>query len=308
MKLCLLGAATAWTILGCSSAPDVACHAGADCASGICNSDGTCAPPNGVDASYDAPVRGDDASVNDGPPVIDSPVTGCLLDDGGTITAAQAPLGPGLHAKFLYATNVTVSTAGTTQPDGSRVWDLSGALSGDATTTIDTTALSGAWYASSFPTASYATVLTPTANLLGVFQFGSNELALQGVVSPSHGGSYTNVSYNPEAISAQFPMSLNSAWSSTSTVSGTASGIAVYYYEQYQSKVDAYGTMKTPYGTFSVLRIATVLTRTVGVTVTIIRSFGFFAQCATQVATIVSQADEPTAEFTSASLVQRLTP
>ena len=128
------------------------------------------------------------------------------------------------------------------------------------------------------------------------------------MVSPSQQGSYTNVSYSPEAIAIQFPLTMNATWSSTSTVSGTASGVPVVYYETYQSKVDAHGSIKTPYGTFQVLRIATVLTKTVGAVVTITRTFGFFAECATQVATIVSQTDEPTAEFTNAALVERLAP
>lgn len=262
---------------------------------------------NDASASYDAPVSSD-GTMSDVMMTIDAPLTGCVPDDGGTITAAQAPLQAGLHAKFRHATNVTVSTAGQTQGDGSRIWDFSGALNGDQDVNVDTTAVSGAWYAASFPTASYATILTPTSNLLGVFRFGGNELALQGVVSPSQGGQFTNVSYNPEAISVQFPFSLNSTWASTSTISGTAGGVPVYYYEEYQSKVDAYGKAKTPFGSFDVLRIATVLTRTVGATVTIVRTFGFFAQCATQVATVVSQPDETTAEFTNASLIQRLTP
>ncbi len=306
LKLCLLFAAA--LAVGCSSAPEVACTAGADCASGICLTDGTCAPVTQNDASTpDVDAMSNDASSND-VMTIDSPITGCVPNDAGTITASQAPLQPGLHAKFLYATNVTFSTAGTMQTDGSRIWDFTGALTGDTTIEIDTVPVTGAWYASSFATASYATQLSPTSNLLGVFQFGSNVLALQGVVSPSQTGAVTNVSYSPQAISVQFPLSLNATWSSTSTISGQASGVPVIYYENYQSKVDAWGVVKTPYGSFDVLRIATVLTHTVGASVTIIRSYGFFAQCATQVATLVSQADEPNAEFTSDSLVQRLTP
>ncbi|HEY1957206.1 MAG TPA: hypothetical protein VGH28_16420 [Polyangiaceae bacterium] len=294
--------------LACSSAPDVACAAGADCASGICRSDGTCAPVTANDASppFDA-SEPDVSPVTDGAKS-DAPVTGCVPNDDGTITASEAPLGPGLHAKYRIATNVTVSTAGQTQNDGSRIWDLSGALSGDGDVDIDTVSTQGAWYGAQFATASYATQLSPTADLLGVFRFGGGELALEGIASPSQQGAYTEVSYNPEAIAVQFPLTMNATWASTSTVSGTAGGVPVLYYENYQSKVDAHGTIKTPYGTFQVLRIATVLTKTVGPTITITRTFSFFAECATQVATVVSQADEPNAEFTNASLVERLTP
>ncbi len=310
MKLSLIFAATVASTLACSSGADVACHVGADCASGICRSDGTCAPLDTGDSGSGLDASGPDADASKPADASksDAPVQGCVPNNDGTITAAEAPLGPGLHAKFRVATNATVSTAGVTQNDGSRVWDLSGALGGDADVTVDTVSVTNAWYASSFATASYATLLSPTSNLLGVFRFGGNELALQGVVSPSQQGAYTNVSYSPEAIAIQFPMSMNSTWASNSTINGTASGIPVLYYESYQSKVDAHGTMKTPYGTFQVLRIATVLTKTVGPTVSITRTFGFFAECATQVATIASQVDEPTAEFTNASLVERLAP
>jgi hypothetical protein len=308
MKLSLIFASTLLA-LGCSSGHEAACTVGADCASGICRSDGTCAPVQDTDGGNveDSSTPNDSSTPSDGSKS-DAPITGCVPNNDGTITAAEAPLQAGLHAKYRYASNVTFSTAGQTQGDGSRIWDMTGALSGDQDLVIDTTSLSNTWYASSFATASYTTLLSPTATLLGVFRFGGNELALQGVVSPSQQGQFTNVNYNPEAIAIQFPLAMNATWSSNSTVQGTASGVPVYYYENYQSKVDAHGKVKTPYGTFDVLRIATVLTRTVGAVVTITRTYGFFAECATQVATIVSQADEPSAEFTNASLVERLAP
>jgi len=305
-KLGLAAAALGWT-LACSSSPDVACTAGADCASGICRSDGTCAPVTSSDAAAnDVSTQPDASSSADASG--DAAQVGCVPNHDGTITADEAPLQPGLHAKFRWASNVTFSTAGETQTDGSRIWDFTGALKGDADVTVDTTSLANAWYASSFATASYATPLSPSSSLLGVFRFGGGELALDGVVSPSQQGAYTNVSYSPEAIAIQFPLTMNATWSSTSTITGTASGVPVVYYESYQSKVDAYGVAKTPYGDFDVLRIATVLTKTVGALVTITRTYGFFAECATQVATIVSQTDEASAEFSNASLVERLAP
>ena len=307
MKLSLLFA-SALAVAGCSSSPEAACHVGADCASGICRSDGTCAPVQGTDSGEPDTSTPSDASLPTDSGKSDAPVKGCIPNNDGTITAAEAPLQPGLHAKYRYATNVTFSTAGQAQNDGSRIWDMTGALGGDQNVVIDTNSLTNAWYASSFATASYTTLLTPASNLLGVFRFGGNELALQGVVSPSQQGQFTNVNYNPEAIAIQFPLAMNATWSSTSTVQGTASGVPVYYYENYQSKVDAHGKVKTPFGTFDVLRIATVLTRTVGAVVTITRTYGFFAECATQVATIVSQPNEPSAEFTNTSLVERLAP
>ena len=61
-------------------------------------------------------------------------------------------------------------------------------------------------------------------------------------------------------------MQLGSTWTSTSTVNGHRRGrSSPHYTEKYASKVDAQGTLKVPYGTFQVLRVQTMLTRTVGV-------------------------------------------
>jgi hypothetical protein len=67
--------------------------------------------------------------------------------------------------------------------------------------------------------------------------------------------------------------------------------------------------MKTPYGTFPVLRIATDLTRTSGVTtLATSRTFSWNAECFGAVATVVSQDFETQQEFTNAAEVQRLAP
>ncbi len=294
--------------IGCSSNPDVACHAGADCASGICLSDGTCAPLTGSDGGggTDAPASSD--APGDALQTSDAPVTGCVPNNDGTILASEVPLKAGLQANFRVATNVTVDTAGQTQTDGSRTWDLSGALSGDQDMAIDTLAISGAWYAASFPNASYAARMSIQTNLLGVFRTSGSALLLDGVVSPTSAAPQTNVAYNPEVAALAFPLKMSSSWSTTSTVQGTAAGVPVVYTEAYASQVDAHGTMKTPFGTFQVLRARTTLTRTVGLTVTVIRSFAFVTDCFGTIATITSQADEPNVEFTNAAEVQRIAP
>ena len=298
-------------VIACSSNPDVACHAGADCASGICLSDGTCAPPAGSDGGgTDAPSSSD--ALGDAPGDVlqssDAPVTGCVPNNDGTILASEVPLKAGLHANFRVATNVTVDTAGQTQGNGARAWDLSGALSGDQDMAIDTVAIGGAWYAASFPSASYAARMSIQTNLLGVFRTSGSALLLDGIVSPTSAAPQTNVSYQPEVEALAFPLTMNASWSTTSTVQGTASGVPVVYTEAYSSQVDAHGTMKTPFGTFDVLRARTTMTRTVGLTVTIIRSFAFVTECFGTIATITSQADETKVEFTSAAEVQRLAP
>jgi hypothetical protein len=303
-----------WAILStigasaCSSNPDAACHAGADCASGICLSDGTCAPPSGSDGGGTADALSGSDAPDDVLQTSDTPVTGCVPNNDGTILASEVPLKAGLHANFRVATNVTVDTAGQTQGNGSRTWDLSGALGGDQDMAIDTVAISGAWYAASFGSASYAARMSVQTNLLGVFRTSGSGLLLDGIVSPTSSAPQTNVTYKPEVEALAFPLTMNATWNTTSTVQGTAAGVPVLYTEAYASQVDAHGTMKTPFGTFDVLRARTTLTRTVGITVTVIRSFSFVTECFGTIATVTSQVDEPNVEFTSAAEVQRLAP
>jgi hypothetical protein len=287
----------------CSSGQATTCRLGSDCASGVCRSDGTCAPADG-------PVEaGLDGGATDASPLADaSPLPGCTANRDGTVTAAEVPLKAGLHATFRTATNVAVSTSGVVGQGGARTWDLTGALAGDHPRAVDTIALAGAWYAPSFPSATYASRLSDSADLLGVFEVGASALSLRGVVSPADGFTKTNVTYTPSATLMQFPMKQGSQWTTSSTVQGTASGVASIYTEQYACEVDAHGTLRTPFGSFEVLRVKTTLTRTVGILPTITRSFAFVAECFGTVGTISSLPNETQVEFTQAAEVSRIAP
>ncbi len=295
--------------LSCSS-PTRECNVGADCASGSCSLDGTCAPVTdggqGFDAGKDALSRGDadGGSLEDAAPVEGS----CQASDSGTILRSQVVLLAGLHATFRIAENATVSTAGETLSDGSRAWDLSGAIPGDMDVLVDTLGTTGAWYATKFPTAGYASQLVNTSPLLGVFQATSSALLLQGVVSPDGGLTETELTYAPAVTTLQFPLTQGATWSTSSKVNGKADGVLGVYVEDYTSTADAHGTMKTPLTTFEVLRVGTVLTRKVGITKTIIRSYVWVTDCYGAVAAMTSKDDEPNAEFTTASEVRRIAP
>jgi hypothetical protein len=271
-----------------ASSSAVACHAGADCASGICASNGTCAP-----------IGGDqDSSVAD---------AGNCGNNDGVITSAEVPLKAGLHATFRTATNVTFDTTGQSAKNG-RYWDMSVTLSGDQNAIVETLPVASAWYANSYPTGTYATKLSATSDLLGVFRTGPTALEILGVVSPVNSLTATNVAYSPVAASLQFPLKMGSTWTTTSNASGTASGINVFYTDKYESLVDANGTLKTPFGTFSVLRIRVVLTHTVGIIPTVTRTYAFVTECFGTVASVTSQSNEQNVEFTSVAEIKRIAP
>lgn len=297
---------------GCAASSGPACRVGADCASGACGLDGQCVPAMKTDsgAQNDAATDAADDATNEagGDAPSDAPIVGCSPNHDGTIEAKEVPLGPGLKATFRVAKNVTFATAGTANGDGSRTWDLSVKLSGDTDTLVQTQALAGAWYAGNFPDATYATTLSAQSDLLGVFRLTDSAVLLEGVVSPTDGTTKTELTYSPANTVLGFPFKVGSAWKVTSNVTGTASGVLANYTEAYDTKVDAHGKVITPFGSFDALRVKVVLTRTVGFSVTVTRTYAFVTECFGTIASITSQPNETADEFTNASEVRRIAP
>jgi len=294
-----LAAVLAAALTGCGGAAANTCSRDEDCASHFCRADGTCAPA--VDGG-NAPDGPDATPGPDGPPV------GCTPNHDGTITADELPLAAGQTATFRIATDATIDTAGQLQPDGSHLWSLDQALSNDADRAIALESPTGQWWAADFPDATYATLLSTTQDLRGVFKADAAGLHLLGVVSPSGGATRTELTYDPAVDVLQLPLQTGSKWTSQTTVSGLASGIAAYYTESYDSRVDAVGTVSTPYGDFPVLRVAVDFSQTVGAVITTHKTFAFVSECYGTVATITSKNYETKAEFTSAAEVWRLAP
>lgn len=282
--------------IACGGAGDTACTKDEECPGSFCRADGTCGPAG-----------------TDGPPVADAPPDGpssaCAPNNDGMIAASELPLVAGRMARFRIATGVTFDTAGQPAGGGMRRWDLTGALAGDADVPVELVPPTGAWWQPVFPTASYAVTLAAGSDLMGVFAVDASNVKLLGVVSPQAGSFRTELEYDPPATLLAVPFGAGSTWMSTSTVSGLAQGVITAYTEKYASRVDQVGTMKTPYGEFPVVRIATDLTRTSGLaTLSTSRTFAWAAECFGSVANVTSQQFETAAEFTDAAEVRRLIP
>jgi hypothetical protein len=290
------------------------CYVDADCASGQCGADGRCVPP-ATDGGATDTGHGDGSAPGDGssdaqPPDDASgdggPIS-CSPDNDGTIARAEVPLEAGLHATFRVATDVAVDLVGT-QPGGVRTWDLAGALTGDHSLLAETRDYSGAWYAADFAGGTYSARLSDGNELLGVFEVTTDALLLHGVVSPDEGLTKTELTYATPIKTLAFPLQVGATFTTTSLVSGFATGVWSAYSEKYESQVDAEGQLKTPYGEFHVLRVRTLMTRTVGLLVTTSRTFTFVTDCFGTVATVRSQDNESAVEFTQAAEVWRLSP
>jgi hypothetical protein len=284
------------SVAACGGSSGDACSLDSDCASGFCKADGTCGP-----APVDAPQQSDGAS--------DSPNALCNANHDGMITLAELPFMAGRMGTFRVTVDATWNTAGQSNTDGSRAWDLSGALAGDADRVMTLGTPTGQWWSPDYATATYATDLSIESDLRGVFHVTGAASELLAVVSPEGGTYKTELDYDPPAKILALPLTAGATWTSTSTVSGYAQGGVVAYTEKYESRVDQVGTMKTPYGDFPVVRVATDLTRTSGLaTLLTKRTFSWVAECFGPVATAASQDFATGAEFTDNAEIRRLAP
>jgi len=283
---------------GCGGgASGTSCSTDDECPSHFCKADGTCgeALPDGGTTP--------DGMDPDGMSAL------CTPNHDGQIELAELPLIAGRMATFRVATDATWNTAGTANMDGSRTWDLTAQLAGDADQAIALTAPTGAWWAADFPTATYAAPLSASSDLQGVFAVDATGVTLLGVVSPTGGATKTELTYDPAVKILSLPFQAGSTWMSSSTISGYAQGVITAYSEDYSSLVDQVGTMTTPYGEFPVLRVATDLTRTQGfTTLSTRRSFAWIAECFGSIATVSSQDFESASEFSDIAEARRLAP
>ena len=290
------------SMAACGGGGSNVCTTDDQCASHFCRADGTCGPA-GADAGNDGNGSGSGT--------IDAPTGVCVPNHDGTIERDELPMAPGVMATFRIATSATWNTAGHSNTDGSRTWDLSGQLANDADTPVTLGSPSGAWWAadSGFAGASYTAVLASGSDLQGVFKLDATGLVLLGVVSPSGGATKTELTYDPPAKILAVPFKAGDTWTSTSTVSGYVQGVLGAYTEKYDSSVDQVGTLTTPYGMFPVLRVATNLTRTSGFTTLLTkRTFAWTAECFGSVATVTGQDNDTSTEFSSDAEVRRLAP
>lgn len=310
----LAGLLLAASTTACAASDAVTCRVGADCASGVCQSDNTCAGGPATTGTGGAGQGGDGAGAGQGGDSEGGAGAGqgggavCAPNGDGTITREEVPLLVGIAAKYEATSNVPVDTAGSEGPDGSRVWKLDGSMPGDHLVVAETLDPANAWWGAKFAGATYGARLAEDYDLIGVFRATGDALLLVGVVSPDDGALRTELVYDPPAKVLAFPMQDGSTWTTTSNVTGQLEGVLSFYSETYDSTVDAHGSLSTPYADFEVLRVRVERTRLVGAVPTTQRTFAFVTECFGSVATIASKENELAVEFPTAAAVRRLSP
>lgn len=317
LRLSALAAGLGALALACA-AESPECRVGADCASGICTSQGIClADDDGSTSSVGGAGGSGGSSSSQGGSggTTSSTTTGqgggglCSPNHDGIIERDEVPLQAGLSAKFEVASDVTFDTGGSSDGNGGFTWDMAQTFAGDHATLIETLPITGQWFESDFAGATYAARLSDGEDLLGVFEITNTQLLLRGVVSPEGGAFQTNLDYDPPVVVLSFPFQEGDNWNTETTVSGLALGVIAAYSESYTSSVDKHGTAQTPYGDFPVLRVHTELHRTQGLaTLDRTQTHAFVSECFGTVATISSQSFESSTEFSDVGEVRRLAP
>jgi hypothetical protein len=280
--------------LGCSQASGK-CEVDGDCNAGeACGADHVCVdqmPPTGLDGGPDSAVA-------------------CAPNHDGVIARDEIVIIVPTSVPFRTSGETAVDLVGTKHPDGTRQWDLSGALAGDHDSMVATAPLAGTWFASQFSSGQFITPLSGAGvtDLLGIYAAKEDTLQILGAASKESGLTQTQLTYDPPVDTLVFPLHMGQHWETRSSVTGAANGVPVLFTDVWKADVDAKGDLVAPYGTFPVLRVRLQLARTVGLLTTTTTTYGFVAECFGTVATVTSKSNDSALEPTTAAEVRRLAP
>lgn len=285
-----------WILLWSCTSTKNECVTTIDCTEGICSPDGECILVEDTAVIVDTAIE-DTASDTD---TVDTEnIEVCVPNQDGSVEWSEYPSTLALAVPFLYSENSNIDLVGTMDA-GERRWDFSNPLSGESTVVVDTPEPTDFWFAESFPSSSYVTILSRQNELYGIFTLTESGLFLDGVASFEGGWTETLLVYDPPAPILQFPFQEGDVWSVESTVTGTLNGVYSYHVETQLSSVDASGRLEIPLGGLPVLRVHTQTTREVGFLTYVSQSMSFVAECYGVVTTAVSEMDEEQAEFSTA--------
>ncbi len=205
----------------------------------------------------------------------------------------------------------SVALAGATDGLGRRVWDFAVDYADDQVARISATALTGKWFAASFPNGQYVAPIDLGAGLLGVYSADGSNLFLHGIASVAAmpAEQKTLLVYNAPVAIHRYPLEVGKTWVSVGVVqNGTIRGLPYAGRDTYQVNVDASGRLELTDLTFTqALRIRTRVTvePAVGASVTR-RQVSFFFECFGEVARASSLDNEPLEDFTTTAELRRL--
>lgn len=229
----------------------------------------------------------------------------CSANNDGVIERSELPLAIGVTAKYLQnpsGTLAMVNPVGQDSPDGP-AWDLT-SEAGDAVS-LPIVAVTGTWFASSFPGATYATYTDLATKTYGVFKLTDSALQLMGYASEAP--NQTLLVYDVAIDTIRFPLKKGDSWVQVATITnGKFDGLPVAEKDTYKVSVDEQGVAVLPFlRVTKTLRIHVELDQSVGTSTHSIQ-YLFFRECVGEVGRMVSAANETDENFTSAATFRRL--
>jgi len=291
------------------------CSAGESCIGGFCgakNPEST--PDQDGGAPTDRPSK--DMTSKDGgadsPPQERKQPTICTPNNNGQIERSELLFKLGTSITYREAGSssspIPVDLKGTRGNDGELTWDFSQQYPNSSKVVDEILPVAGAWYADLYKDATHSVILERNLKYFGVFQVTDTELLLLGTVSETR--DRTKLKYDTPISLFQFPLAVGKKWTSSGTTTGTLSGVPFYrMHETYLFEVDAKGKVKTPAGTFPVVRLKLSLTQQQFSPALFRRtgySYYFVSECYGVMVTVDSKDYESNPLFTQAARIKRL--
>ncbi|MBI5479645.1 MAG: hypothetical protein HY906_12350 [Deltaproteobacteria bacterium] len=238
----------------------------------------------------------------------------CVPNLDGRIDSNELQAAIGVPATYLVSPQGEerpVDVVGEVDGAGKRVWDWSANAPTDQIAVLTASALTGKWYAASFPSGQFVTPSDAAGSLEAVYVHDEQALWLLGFASaveaPAEGK--TLVVYQQPVALYRFPVQVGGSWASAGTVqNATIRGLPYAGRDTYEVSVDAAGTLHLPDVTFSqALRTRTRITSEPAVGASVQRrQVSFLFECFGEVARAQSRDDESAGDFTTAVEVRRL--
>lgn len=243
----------------------------------------------------------------------DSGALTCIPNLDGKIDANELTPALGVDVSYLISpqgVDRNVDVVGKVV-GGQRAWDFSIDYADDARVTMTASALTGKWYAATFPTGEFVAPFDAGHTLDGIYRHDADALWLLGLAStqenPPEGK--TLFAYDTPIPVVRFPLAVGANWVATgSIVNGTIRGLPYAGKDVYEVEDHQTGKLVLRELTFEQaheVRTHVTVSPAVGSS-TSRRQVSFFMECFGEVARATSKPDEPSPDFTTTSELRRL--
>lgn len=238
----------------------------------------------------------------------------CVPNLDGKLDADE--LREALETPVSYLVNpsgstVAVDLAGQVDDSGARRWDFAGGAEGDELARIEASALTGKWYADSFPEGQFVVPGDLGGLVENIYRRDEQGFYLLGVASsqedPPEG--QTLLVYEQPVALYRFPLEEGKRWVSVGTTrDATLRGLPYAGKDTYEVEVEAVGELLLPDLTFEqvyMIRTRTTIEPAVGQSVSQ-QQISFLFECFGEVARVTSATNEEEDFFDSAIELRRL--